>query len=153
MGLDDLIPEETDSGSNQLRKYGSHEADEKLENWIDEFQSRFPTDVRIDFIEVSPELTKSIARWYVKPRDGEEVRYVRVSEKLIDMEEWYQRQVILSVMSEMWMNQMGAKEMEAGHAIKKWVKGQVGCIINAVDVESEEWRILAEPFIDEDLKR
>lgn len=153
MGLDDLIPEHENSGTRSLKKYGSHPADEKLENWVEEFRERFPTEVDIDFIEVSPELEKTLARTYFRKRDGEMVRYIRISEQVLEMAPWYQRQVLLHTITQLWMNQMGAKEIDAGHAIKKWVCGQVGCMINAVDVDSDEWQLLAEPFLDEDMKR
>lgn len=153
MGLGDLIPEDTSSGSKSYKKYGSHPADEKLSRWKDEFQERFPTEVEITFIEVSPELEKTLARNYYKVRDGEEIRYIRISEKVFSMSEWYQRQVLLHSMAQLWMNQMGVGEINAGHSIKKWVFGQVGCMINAVDVDSDEWRLLAEPFLDESMKR
>lgn len=152
MGLDSLVEENTSSTPHNYRKYGDHNFNETLEEWVNEFQNRFPIDVKINFVEVSPALNKNHAKTYVRHENNEQIIYIRVSENIIDKDDWYIRQILLHSMVNAYLMQIGANELGASHSIKKWLCGRVGCRINAVSMNSEEWKLIAEPFIEEDMR-
>lgn len=150
MGLEDLLDDDVATGeasASQFRRYGQHDADEKLEDWFEEFQDRFPGRVELDFIEVSPQLENTAARFYRKERDGNEFKYVRIAEKTLERDEWWQRNVLLNNMVIAYCHQHGYHDVSTGSSLFKWLCGNVGCVINQVDVSSMEWQDLAEPMM------
>lgn len=154
MGLEDLLDDDISAGvasASQFRRYGSHEADEKLERWVDEFQERFPEPIELDFIEVSPQLENTAARFYRKERDDEQFAYIRVAEKTLEREEWWQRNVLLNQMVIAYIQQRGYHDISTGSSLFKWLCGNVGCVINQVDTSSMEWQDLAEPMMEQEM--
>jgi hypothetical protein len=154
MGLEDLLDDDVSAGeasASQFRRYGSHEADERLNEWFEDFQERFPEPIELDFIEVSPQLENTAARFYRKRRDEREFRYIRVAEKTLERDEWWQRNVLLNQMVIAYIHQRGYHDISTGSSLFKWLCGNVGCVINQVDTDSMEWQDLAEPMMDPEL--
>jgi hypothetical protein len=151
MGLDDLLDDDVTTGeasASQFRRYGSHKADEQLNEWYEEFQERFPERVELDFIEVSPQLENTSARFYKKDREEKQFMYVRISEKTLERDEWWQRNVLLNQMVIAYCHQRGYHDISTGSSLFKWLCGRVGCAISQVNIDSMEWQDLAEPLMD-----
>lgn len=141
MGIDDFIQNDTDS--HQM--YGSHDYDEKLEQMVEELDDRFPVDLRIDFIEVSPRMEKHNAMAY--KREGKKY-YIRVSENYI--ERATERQIRLTVLHEMvhvYFYQMGASK-ENHSKYFRWVLGRVGGSFTRASILDEKWQVCIEPFLE-----
>lgn len=153
MGLENLIDDEDSIESiSKYKKYGHHEYNDILERWVDEFQDRFPEEVEIEFVEVSSAMESKAAYTYFRYINEEEICFIRISENVIDNEDWFIKQTVLHCMVDAYLRQLGADDIDAGHSIRNWVRGRVGCIINAVDVDSDEWKLIAEPFLEDDMK-
>lgn len=143
MGLEEF---ETES-SDKHNVYQSHEKDEKLEQIIEEYQERFPVELRIQFIEVSPKMEQKHAMAY--KRAGKKY-YIRVSESFIQRSTEEQlRRTVLHEMCHVYLYQQGL----SGHGHGKyfrWVVGRVGASMTHSTIHDVKWEKCIQPFIDED---
>jgi predicted SprT family Zn-dependent metalloprotease len=141
MGIDKFLQE----GKDKHKLYGGHEYDEKLEKWVDELDERFPVNLRIKFIEVSPRMNKNRAMAY--RREGKKY-YIRVSESFIERST--DRRIKLTVLHEMvhvYFYQTGASEEKHGKYFR-WVLGRVGGSFTRESIHDEKWQACIEPFIE-----
>lgn len=152
MGLEQLDDVQLNSQSG--RAYPDHPEDETHYEWFDEFQDRFPEEIECDFIEVSTGIEKYNAKSYKEHEDSHRERdqYIRIAEHFLDSPTWRRRQTLLHEMVHLYCYQNDHIDVSDGSHIFKWLCGQVGCVINQVNTNSERWEDLAEPFIDEDMK-
>lgn len=126
MGLDDISPETTVSESQHKdRAYPPHEYEERLWEWVDGLQDRFPEEVQIDFIEVSDRMTQAQAKGYCKERGT--VLYIRIAERVIENEDdEYIKTILLHEMVHLWFYQNSWFDVGDSDPIFNWVLGAVG---------------------------
>ena len=143
MGIDDFITEKQD----RHKVYQSHDKDEKLEQIIDEYQERFPVELRVDFVEVSPRMERCNAKAY--KRAGKKY-YIRVSENYIERAtEEELRRTVLHEMVHVYLYQKGYSDH--GHdKYFRWVLGRVGGSMTGSTIHDMNWEKCIEPFIEED---
>lgn len=151
MGLKDLIDGEDNENSARHRKYERHEREDQLNEWVEELQGRFPWDVPVEFVEVSTRMEKNAAKTYHKGTGENATHYIRVAESTLETEEEMIKQYLLSCMVTIYFKDLGFDEVTTNSSIHKWVAGAVGCRINAVQTNSEEWREAAVPFLTDDM--
>ena len=147
---DDINTEEQTSSGHPLQRYGGHEKDEQLQEAIDELAGRFPIHPQIEFIEVSPRMSKTPARLYTKERDGEEVKYIRVSESFTNRTESDIRQSLLYLLVQAYFKELGFEDISPANDEFKWVCGQVGAPTNPIDTRGDAWRLACAPMLEED---
>lgn len=143
MGLEDFS---TGSGSN-YEKYGNHEYDSKLGTWADEMQQRFPIDLNIEFVEVSPQMTKTRGMAY--KRNANEY-YIRISERFIHNHS--DERVKLTLLHEMvhvYFYQQGFSDTKHDKYFR-WVVGRVGASMTHMTLDDKKWEECIEPFIEDD---
>ena len=143
MGIDSF----KSTSSNNREMYSEHEYDEKLELMLENLEERFPVDLKIDFIEVSPRMSKTRAKAY--RRDGD-TYYIRVSEEFIDASS--DERIELTVLHEMchvYAYVKGVSEINHNKFFR-WIVGRVGASMTHSSVYSREWIELIEPFLDEE---
>lgn len=138
MGIDDITGVEE---GNSYKRYPSHEWDDRIEQWANEAQSLFPGGVEYDFIEVSPEMTRTHGFAYTKTENG----YIRISEQVIKHQsEDYVRLVLLHELTHLWFHQNGYSKYSDNSGIFEWVLGRIGADINGVGPHSEEFEIITQ---------
>ena len=143
MGIDDFLTESSD----KHQVYGSHDKDKKLEEIIEEYKDRFPVELRIEFIEVSPRLEKCSAKAY--KRAGKKY-YIRVSEKFIERSTEEQlKRTILHEMVHVYFYQLGCSDEGHGKYFR-WVLGQVGGSMTRSSIHDTKWEKCIEPFIEQE---
>lgn len=144
MGLADLTPEDTVATEyQQYKRYPSHEWDDKLEQWAEEVTPRFPGGVEYDFIEVSPEMTRTSGFAYKKTENG----YIRISEQSIEKyPEYYVKFVLIHELAHLWFYQNGYEEYSDGSGIFEWVLGRVGGDLDEAAPGTDEYEIMWEFF-------
>lgn len=144
MSLDDFIENASNKDKHQV--YGSHEYDEKLEEIIEEYQQRFPVELKIEFVEVSSRMEKSYAKAYKREKNK---YYIRVSESFIERAcKERIRRTILHEMVHVYFFQKGYSKH--GHSkYFRWVVGQVGGSLTNSTTNNEMWQNCIEPFIEE----
>lgn len=143
MGLDDF----KDTSSNEREMYRDHDYDEKLEVMMENLQQRFPCELKIDFIEVSPRMTKTRATAY--KRDGE-TYYIRVSAEYIESAN--DDRIMLTVLHEMchvYFYQKGFSDTNHDKFFR-WVVGRVGASMTRTNTYSYKWQETIEPFLEDD---
>lgn len=141
MGLEDFKSER----NNGYRQYGSHEYDDKLETWKDDFMERFPIDLNIEFIEVSPKMTKHNAMAY---RRDVNTYYIRVSEQFINLNN--DERIKLTLLHEMvhvYFYQQGYTKTNHDKYFR-WVVGRVGASMTHMSINDRKWQDCIEPFLD-----
>jgi len=146
MGLNDIVPEEQQQSNAEesYRQYSVHEYEDTLIGWIDELQDRFPEEVQVDFIEVSPEMTSTHGYAYRKPGG---IQYIRIAEFVTeDYPQWYQKMVVLHEMVHMFMYQRGMDDVSDGDPLFEWVLGTVGADVNGLGPETteEKYEVMAD---------
>jgi len=141
MALEDFETED----SNRYKTYGSHDYDEELEQMIEEFQDRFPIELKIEFIEVSPRMEKHQAMAY---RRGSSY-YIRVSESFINRSD-YERisRTVLHEMVHVYLYQMGYEGSNHDKYFR-WIVGRVGASMTHASINDAKWQDCIEPFIKE----
>jgi len=153
MGLAQLIDDKGDSNSTSSPvspRYGHHEYNDTLRAWVDEFNERFPVEVDIEFIEVSPQLKSNATKLYAKHKEGDLYQYIRVKEGLWEQGEWFVRQRILYLMVSAYFNQIGMPKIGPANDEFKWVCGRVGAATNPIDFRESTWKDGCTPFLTED---
>lgn len=160
MGLGDLIPDDVseESASGSKRRYGHHEFNETLEEWVEELEERFPYDLNIDFIEVSPQLESNDARIYTDyDEDGRLYHYIRIRDGMwegVDEDDeskyWKARQAILYLMVRAYFNVLGMGDIGPNRDEFKLVCGMVGAATNPVDQNDDEYIRSVTPFMSEE---
>lgn len=141
MGLDDIVPDDVPDG-NHYRQYPHHPAEDRLEEWADEAQEKFPEEVEYDFIEVSPEMVRTHGFAYYKP-DGS--KYIRIAERVVERYPvHYQRLVLIHEMTHIFFKQRNMEEYSDGSRLFNWVLGRVGADLNGVGPGTEEYDLMLE---------
>jgi len=143
MGLEDFK-----ATKNQgYRRYGSHKYDKKLERWVEEFQHRFPVELDIEFVEVSPNLSKHSAKAY--RREGT-IYFIRMSEFYMDnYSDKSCRLTLLHEMVHVYFYQMGYSDTNHDKYFR-WVLGRVGGSIRGVGISNPKWQQCVRPFLEEE---
>jgi predicted SprT family Zn-dependent metalloprotease len=143
MGIDNFKTK----SSNSREMYSQHDYDEKLELMLENLEKRFPVDLKIDFIEVSPRMTKTRAKAY--KRDGN-TYYIRISEEFIhDATDERIELTVLHEMCHVYAYVKGFSEINHNKFFR-WIVGRVGASMTYSSVYSQEWIELIEPFLDDD---
>lgn len=127
--------------------YRSHDYEEKLDQMIQRNEEKFPIDLDIDFVEVSPRMEKTRAKAHKKP-DGS--YYIRVSKKFIETHS--DERIELTVIHEMvhiYFYRQGFTDHGHGKYFR-WVLGRVGGSMTNSTVYEREWRECIEPFLKEE---
>lgn len=150
MSLEDVIEDEggvvTD---NPYRTYPKHEFEDTLWKWFHRFEDEFPCEIKCDFIEISPNITRYNAKAFYRYNPKSE--YIRFSKNYIEKyNNQYLRRTLLHEMVHLYTYQKGFEGDVHDHSpIFKWLCGQVGTSINEVSYRSDEWKKLAEPFLND----
>lgn len=140
MGLEDFKSER----SNGYKKYGHHEYNDRLEEWKDEMQEEFPIELDIEFVEVSPEMTKHNGMAYRRDKD---TYYIRISENYIERNS--KKKVRLTLLHEMvhvYFYQRGYGDTNHDKYFR-WVVGRVGASMTNMTIDSTKWKHCIEPFL------
>lgn len=137
MGLDQF---KTENSNNSY--YGSHPADEKLNDWMDELQDRFPEPVDVEFVEVSTKMTKSHAKAYYDEGSGE--KYIRIAEFIVeDYDEQYQKKVLLHEMVHIFFYQRRIRHTDSSWLFL-WVLGRVGADHGKTGPGGDDYEVMKE---------
>lgn len=131
-----------------FRTYPTHEEEEKFEKMVEELQSRFPEEIRVDFIEISPKMTRTDGYAYFRDRDGVSCQYIRIAEKALDYPDYYQKMIVAHEMVHIYCNQKGYGDVSDGDRFFEWILGRVCADINGTSYRTEEWNDLINPFLD-----
>lgn len=143
MGLDDYLTEP----DNQHKIYSGHEKEEELENMVDEFQDRFPVKLEIEFIEVSPRMTKHHGMAY---RRNGNTYFIRMSEDYVNFASDEEiRRTVLHEMAHVYFYQQGYSDESHGKYFR-WVLGRIGASMTKSSIHDMKWEKCIEPFIQED---
>lgn len=141
MGLDDFASPNSTSGH---RAYTGHPKEEQLEEWEDELNERFPIDLDIEFIEVSPKMSKHQGKAFYRSN----VNFIRISKQHIENDS--DRKVKLTLLHEMchvYFYQMGYKD--TGHdKYFRWVVGRVMADMTNISIDAKKWQDTIEPFYE-----
>jgi len=141
MGLDNFRTK----SSNQYRAYDSHEYDDRLNQWEDEFEDRFPVRLNIEFIEVSPNMTKTWGKATYKP-DG--TCYIRMSEDfLYNHTDEQIKMTLLHEMCHVYFYRKGYKDTNHNKFFR-WVVGRVKGDLTHTSFKNQQWKDCIEPFLD-----
>lgn len=133
--------------SNDYEMYGSHEYDEKLENALQQFEDKFPIELNIKFIEVSPRMSKHRAKAY--KRSGNDY-YIRVSKDFIEKSD--HDRIMMTVLHEM-VHIYFWEQGYPNHGHDKyfrWVIGHIGASMTNTSTYSGKWQRCIQPFLNED---
>lgn len=152
-GLDDLLAQEgAAQQENEHRYYPYHEFEDTAWEWFKELEERFPVSIDCEFIEVSTRMSKYTAKTYYREEGA--VCFIRFSKYWVENSpEWRLKQTLLHEMVHLYTYQMGWKEISDSSIMFKWLCGQVGATVNQISQHSEKWEFLAEPFLDEELRK
>lgn len=142
MGLDDFKKE----NSQSYQRYKDHYYNEKLEKWREEFDDRFPVELNIEFVEVSPQMTKTWGKAY--RRDGD-TYYIRLSKEFVESKGEEQiRRTLLHEMVHVYFYQIGYGNTNHDKYFR-WVCGRVGADMTNMDIHNLKWIDCIEPFLEE----
>lgn len=134
---------------NRFQQYPSHPDDGRINRMIEELQQLFPEEVRIDFVEVSPRMTKTHAMAYWRKRDGEYTQFMRVGEHYTDVDDEELRRTVLHEMVHLFCYQNGYTDLSERSVIFTWLLGQLGASLSGIPESSQKWKDLAKPFLDD----
>lgn len=141
MGLDDF---NSSSGSG-YEHYGHHEYNDKLEQWAEDMQERFPIDLNIDFVEVSPQMESKRGMAYRRDYD---TYYIRISENFIKFSS--DERIKLTLLHEMvhvYFYQQGYSDVNHNKYFR-WVVGNVEASMTNMDITDKKWKDCIEPFME-----
>lgn len=145
MGLEEF---QTKS-QNDYKKYSNPKQDEKLEAWVEELEERFPIDLKIEFVEASPAMTKCRGTAYRKSTGK---YYIRISKSF--MRNHSDRRVKLTLLHEMvhvYFYRQGYNDT-AHDKYFRWVVGRVGASMTNMWTSNQKWQDCIEPFLEEENK-
>lgn len=144
MGLGDIVDEYE---SHNGRAYPDHERQEELEEWLEELSEAFPEDLHVDFIEVSPKMTKYDAKAYWDKASEDRDRYIRVAKS--SMENYTDKQIkalILHELCHIWFYQKGHHDVTEKDERFTYVLGAVGASVSGVGHQDEVFKDTCSPF-------
>lgn len=150
MGLKDFVEDESGSSSSSYKRYGQHEANERLEAVIEANQEKFPEEIEVDFVEVSPQMTETALRTYTKGEYPDGTAFIRVSEGFLDHPEGLQVSILLNAMVTVYFWQNGQMDKAGSTDLYKWVCGRVSAQLNNLRNDEEAWYSVGEPMMSED---
>jgi len=144
-GLDKLVDSEI-PGVQEYKQYGHHEWNDKLQSMVDELQERFPIEIQVGFIEVSPQMTRCEGN----ATNREEGYYIRVAEFCVEQaSEEYVKTVVAHEMAHIYLWQLGHDDLTEKSAVMSWVLGQVGGTVSGYHEEARVWQDVCKPFLKE----
>jgi len=150
MGIHDLegVPDEGIS-NKRYRTYPHTEWEDTLNEWFDGFQDKFPEEIKCDFIEVSPRITRAHAKAFYK--DHGRHTFIRFSKDYLDRaEEKRIKMTLLHEMVHLYTYQHDRYEVNDSSHVFKWLCGRVGAPINQIPVKSNGvWGEMMEPMLED----
>lgn len=148
MGLGNFTPDKETTSKSRFKSYGYHPMNDTLQKWIDELQCRFPEEVRVDFVEVSPEMTRTDGYAYWKKRDGQHYQYIRIAEKAIEKySDNHLKRILIHEMCHCYCFQKGYPDVSDSNRVFSWILGRVKADISGYSQSCGEWEDLVEPFL------
>lgn len=147
---DDVKTEENSNDGHALQRYGDHERDEFLEEAVEELSKLFPVHPEIEFIEVSPRMSKTPAKLYTQEREDGTVTYIRVSEPFTNRTDAQTKQALLYLLVQAYFKEIGLDHISPANDEFKWVCGQVGAPTNPIDTNEPAWQLACATMLDED---
>jgi hypothetical protein len=136
-----------ESDRHERRAYPNHEYDDKLYEWFDELNERFPVELEVAFIEVSTQITSYNAKAYREP-DG--TRYIRMAEHFVEnKDDSVIKDTLLHEMVHIYFYQLGHKDISDSSHLFSWVCGRVGTNINYRYDNRGGWEDCILPFREE----
>lgn len=148
MGLDDFAEEATTT--SEYKQYNLTELDNRLEEIVDNHQDRFPYEIRVDFIEASPELTKHAGKAYYKDDGNKRHQYIRIKESIARDDDMQTVRIVLHEMVHVYFYQLGLKDISDGDKLFEWVCGRVMADISGVYEESNTFHQAIKPFLEDE---
>jgi len=120
------------------RHFPDHERQDELNDWLEELRHEFPEPVNVDFIEVSPQLTKAWAKAYWDHSSKDRDRYIRLSKRLVENYTDDQiKSVILHELAHCWFYQNGDNDVTERDPIFSYVLGAVGAQVSGYGFDHE----------------
>lgn len=132
------------SDNSTHRAYNKHPKEDQLEEWKEELQSRFPVNLDIEFIEVSPKMSKHYGMAYYRGN----TTFIRISQHFI--ENYSDRKVKMTLLHEMchvYFYQMGYKDAKHDKYFR-WVVGRVMASMTGMTTDNKKWQETIEPFFE-----
>lgn len=143
MGFENFLEEYKD-GSDNGGYYGWHKYNPKLKEWVEELEPKFPGGIDLQYIEVSPQLTRAFAKAYNKPG---ETPYIRVAERVFPKYSDEQvKRMVAHEMAHVWMYNRGYDYSDEDRVFN-WVLGRVDADITYCEPGDEQYMIIEE-FIE-----
>jgi predicted SprT family Zn-dependent metalloprotease len=141
MGLEDFKSE----SDSHYKQYGYHEYNEKLEKWADEMEERFPIDLNIEFVEVSPQMNQTRGMAY---RRDNSTYYIRLAEWFVGIKS--DERIKLTLLHEMVHVYFYRQGYSDTHHDKyfRWVVGRVGASMTNMAITDRKWQQCIEPFLE-----
>lgn len=130
MGFENFINEtESVQPIRRFRHYPHDPRADEIEEWIEEYQDRFPAKVQCDFVEIATRDVQYYGKAYWRQREGETIQYMRVSEKTFEQGIDFTRGVVLHEMVHLYLYQEDfwrRCNITEKHPIFIWLCGAVG---------------------------
>lgn len=146
MGLGEFVD---DKSPESGRAYPDHERQEELEEWLEELSDEFPEPIEVDFIEVSPNMTRHCAKAYWDKSDKDRDRYIRLSEQFVEEHTDGQiKSVILHELVHAWLYQNGDADVTERDPIFTYILGAVGAHVSGFGFSDEMMKKYCAPFSD-----
>lgn len=141
MGLEDFKSE----SDSHYKQYGYHEYNEKLEKWADEMEDRFPIDLNIEFVEVSPQMEQMRGMAYRRDND---TYYIRLAEWFVGIRSDERiKFTLLHEMVHVYFYRQGHSNTNHDKYFR-WVVGRVGASMTNMKTSDLKWKQCIEPFLD-----
>ena len=133
MGLTDF---QTSPNSIAGRRYPDHQYQDEIESWMEELKKDLPDEVDVEFIEVSTDMPKSLARAYKKKRGDQITYYIRVSDRAFKGNtDNHIKSVILHELVHIWFWEHVDKKITERSVEFTYVLGAVGAQVSGFNFD------------------
>jgi len=131
------------------RYFPDHERQDELEQWMEDLMDRFPEPIDVDFIEVSPQMTKHAAMAYWDHGSQDRDKYIRVSKNAMDrLTDDQIKSIILHELVHCWFYMNGDNDVTERDPMFTYVLGAVGAHLSGYDFNDEMVKRHASKFSD-----
>lgn len=141
MGLEEF----QSKNGGKYQAHPPHEYNSKLRRWADEFEKLFPIDLRIETIEVSPQMTRTFGMAYYEMNTD---TYIRLSKPFVESSpDEHIKLVLLHEMVHVYCYNRGYTDVNHDKYFR-WIVGRVGGHLAYEGFENTKWNDLIQPFLD-----
>jgi len=150
MGIHDLtgVPDKNNGANHPYRTYPHSKWEDKLNEWFDDLEQKFPEEIKCDFIEVSSRIKRANAKAFY--RDGGKYTFLRFSQSYLECEQDDRiKMTLLHEMVHLYTYQHDKYQISDSSAAFKWLCGRVGAPINQVSTDGDTWNEIMQPMIED----